>query len=109
MGLAANVVTRSGTNTFSGSATYSYSPRSWIGNNVPGGTASSASLVQPEASVVEAGVSVSAKTSRLMAFPGHRHHRWAVPLDRNVQIERPDPELTARPGWATFAAWHSIS
>ena len=50
MGLAANVVTKSGTNVFKGSGTFSYSPKSAIANNVPGGTASSASLVQPEAS-----------------------------------------------------------
>lgn len=51
MGLAANVVTKSGSNAFKGSGTFSYSPKSWIGNNVPGGTASSASLVQPEMSI----------------------------------------------------------
>lgn len=49
MGVAANVVTKSGTNTFKGSGTYTYSPKAWIGNNAPaGGTPESASLNMPE-------------------------------------------------------------
>src|SRR5438128_2225932 len=49
MGVAANVVTKSGTNAFKGSGTFTYSPKSWIGNNAPaGGTPESASLRMPE-------------------------------------------------------------
>ena len=48
MGVAANVVTKSGTNRFTGSASLTYSPEQWIGNNVPGGSAESSSLVQPD-------------------------------------------------------------
>jgi outer membrane receptor protein involved in Fe transport len=48
MGVAANVVTKSGTNAFKGSASITYSPSSWIGNNVPGGSAESSSLLQPD-------------------------------------------------------------
>ncbi len=48
MGLAANVITKSGTNAFHGSGTFTYAPGSWVGNNVPGGSASSAGINQPE-------------------------------------------------------------
>lgn len=52
MGVAANVVTKSGTNAFKGSGTFTYSPKSWIGNNAPaGGTPESASLKMPEFAV----------------------------------------------------------
>src|SRR3954471_3385753 len=52
MGVAANVVTKSGTNMFKGSGTLTYSPKSWIGNNAPaGGTPESASLMMPEFAV----------------------------------------------------------
>jgi hypothetical protein len=51
MGLAANVITKSGTNVFHGSGTYTYAPASWVGNNVTGGTASSAGINQPEFAV----------------------------------------------------------
>ena len=52
MGVAANVVTKSGTNTFKGSGTLASSPKSWISNNAPaGGTAESASLKMPEFAV----------------------------------------------------------
>jgi Carboxypeptidase regulatory-like domain/TonB dependent receptor len=51
MGLAANVLTTSGTNAFHGSGTFTSAPGSWVGNNVTGGTASSAGITQPEASI----------------------------------------------------------
>jgi hypothetical protein len=51
MGLAANVITKSGTDQFRGSGTFTYAPASWVGNNVPGGSASSAGITQPEAAV----------------------------------------------------------
>ena len=51
MGLAANVITKSGTNAFHGSGTYTSAPGSWVGNNVTGGTASSAGINQPEFAV----------------------------------------------------------
>jgi outer membrane receptor protein involved in Fe transport len=51
MGVAANVVTKSGTNDYRGSASITYSPKDWIGNNVPGGSAESSSLVQPDLSL----------------------------------------------------------
>lgn len=51
MGFAANVVTRSGTNQLKGTGTFTLSPKSWIGNNTPSGTAESASIVMPEVSV----------------------------------------------------------
>jgi len=51
MGLAANVITKSGTNQLHGSGTFTYAPESWVGNNVTGGSASSAGITQPEFSV----------------------------------------------------------
>ena len=51
MGLAANVITKSGTNALHGSGTYTSAPGSWVGNNVTGGTASSAGINQPEFAV----------------------------------------------------------
>src|SRR5262249_12109156 len=51
MGLAANVITKSGTNSLHGSGTFTTAPASWVGNNVPGGSASSAGITQPEFAV----------------------------------------------------------
>ena len=51
MGFSANVVTRSGTNELKGSGTFTLSPEAWISNNVPNGTAESASIVMPEVSL----------------------------------------------------------
>lgn len=51
MGVAANVVTKSGTNDLKGSGTFTLSPKSWIDNNAPGGTPESASIMMPEFSI----------------------------------------------------------
>src|SRR5262249_61007911 len=41
----------SGTNSLHGSGTFTTAPASWVGNNVPGGSASSAGITQPEFAV----------------------------------------------------------
>src|SRR6266540_1581247 len=48
MGTASNVVLKSGTNAFRGSATFGFTPKTWIGNNTGGGTSEYMSLAQPE-------------------------------------------------------------
>ncbi len=48
MGAAANVLMKSGTNDFSGGATFAWTPKSWIGSNTPGATSQSLSVTQPD-------------------------------------------------------------
>jgi hypothetical protein len=50
-GEASNVVTRSGTDTLKGTATFAFTPRAWTGANTPGGTSQFGTLVQPELAV----------------------------------------------------------
>jgi hypothetical protein len=50
-GEASNVVTRSGTNSLRGEATFAFTPRAWTGTNTPGGTSQFGTLVQPEIAV----------------------------------------------------------
>jgi hypothetical protein len=52
MGAAANVVTKSGTNQYRGSATWAYTSRSWMSTNTPGaGTSQTMTVNQPEAAL----------------------------------------------------------
>jgi len=93
MGVAANVVTKSGTNTFRGSGTYTYSPKGWIDNNVPGGTAESASLSQPEASI-----GGPILRDSLWFFGSYRYRSGTFgigrPSDQVADMEALDPSFT---------------
>ena len=51
MGAAANVALKSGTNRLSGAAEFSYTPKEWVGNNVPGATPTSLAITQPDFSL----------------------------------------------------------
>ena len=95
MGLAANVITKSGTNAFHGSGTFTYAPASWVGNNVTGGTASSAGITQPEFAV---GGPILADKAW---FFGSYRYRGGF-----LGINRPASQVTAMqalsPGFAPF-------
>ncbi len=95
MGLAANVITKSGTNALHGSGTYTLAPGSWVGNNVTGGTASSAGINQPEFAL--GGPIVSDKAW----FFGSYRYRGGF-----LGINRPAAQVTAMqalsPGFVPF-------
>src|SRR5258707_5129975 len=92
MGLAANVITKSGTNALHGSGTYTSAPGSWVGNNVTGGTASSAGINQPEFAVGGPIVADKAWFFGSYRYPGGF-----------LRINRPSAQATAmqapRPGF----------
>lgn len=52
LGAAVNIVTKSGTNRYRGSAHWAYTPRTWVSNNTPGtGTSQTITVNQPEAAL----------------------------------------------------------
>jgi hypothetical protein len=48
LGTASNIVTKSGTNTLTGAASFALTPKAWVGDNTPGGTSETMSVLQPE-------------------------------------------------------------
>ena len=78
-GAIVNMVTKSGTNSFHGSAALSYQPMSWNGNNLTGGTAQSTSMLQPDVSL--GGPIV---TNRLWFFGAYRYQRRIAGISRTA-------------------------
>jgi hypothetical protein len=79
MGAAINVVTQSGTNVLKGTGSIVYQPRSWVANNVAGGTATAISVVQPD---VAAGGPIA--RDRWWFFGSYRHIFNAAGLNRTA-------------------------
>jgi hypothetical protein len=95
-GAIVNLVTRSGSNNYTGGAGFVFQPQSWNGNNNPSGTTASFSLVQPEAT---------------LGGPIARNHAWVFGNVRYAHIEqsvaRSGSQLAAlqalKPGFEPFA------
>ena len=47
-GATSNLVVKSGTNRLTGRGAFAYTPKAWVGNNTPGATSQTQSVVQPE-------------------------------------------------------------
>jgi len=76
-GAASNVVTKSGTNRFSGGLTFAYTPIEWISNNQPGGSTQSMSVQQPEGIV---GGPIA--KDKLWFFGSYRYRKGTLGISR---------------------------
>ncbi|HEY0872888.1 MAG TPA: TonB-dependent receptor, partial [Vicinamibacterales bacterium] len=94
-GAVVNAVTKSGTNTWTGSATLTWQDMAWNSNNVPGGTSTRSALLQPEV-----GGGGPLKRDRVWVFGTYRRNDSREGVDRTAaQI---DTLKALEPGFTPF-------